>query len=62
MPVFRSSKLKKNLGWYEIEKKKVDDYELGVLELVNQDFKITGITLDGKLCVIQRLEKLGFPV
>lgn len=62
MLVFRSPKLKKNLGWYEIEKEKVDDYELGVLELVSQGFEITGITADGKPGVIQRLEKLGFPV
>ena len=60
--VFRSPALKKNLGWYEITKEKVDDYEQGVMELITEGWTITGVTVDGKPGVIRRLEKLGLPV
>jgi len=60
--VFRSPILKKNLGWYEITKETVDDYELGVMELTSAGWNITGVTVDGKPGVIKRLESLGLPV
>jgi hypothetical protein len=60
--VFRSPTLRKNLGWYEIRKETVDDYELGVMELISAGWSITGVTVDGKPGVIKRLEKMGFPV
>lgn len=60
--VFRSTELKKNLGWWTIEKEKVDDYELGVIELQMANWKILGVTVDGKPGVIKRIEGLGLPV
>ena len=60
--VFRSPTFKKNLGWWEIEKETVDDYELGIIELQLAGFEITGAIVDGKPGAIQRLEKLGLPV
>jgi len=60
--VFRSPALRKNLGWHEIEKETVDDYELGVIELRLAGFEIAGVTVDGKPGAIKRLEKLGLPV
>lgn len=60
--VFRSPTLRKNLGWYEIEKEKVDDYELGIVELQSAGWNITGITVDGKPGVLKRIESFGLPV
>lgn len=60
--VFRSPTLRKNLGWWTIEKEEVDDYELGVAELRLTGFEITGATVDGRPGVLKRLESLGFPV
>jgi hypothetical protein len=60
--VFRSPTLKKNLGWWEIEKETVEDYELGIAELRLAGFEITGVTVDGKPGAIQKLEKMGLPV
>ena len=60
--VFRSPTLRKNLGWWTIEKEEVDDYELGVAELRLAGFEITGVTVDGRPGVLRRLESLGLPV
>ena len=62
MLVFRSPTLKKNLIWYEIESKKVEDYVMGVMELSSLEFEITGATVDGKPGVLKRLERFGLPV
>lgn len=60
--IFRSPTLKKNLGWWTIEKEEVDDYELGVTELQLAGFEITGVTVDGRPGVLKRMESLGLPV
>ncbi len=60
--VFRSPTLKKNLGWYTVNKEGVDDYELGVAELRLAGFEVMGATVDGKPGVLKRLESLGMPV
>lgn len=60
--VFRSPTLKKNLGWYSIEQERVDDYVMGIMELVGNGFIITGITVDGKPGVLAAIQKLGIPV
>jgi hypothetical protein len=60
--VFRSPSLKKNLGWYEIDGESVDDYLLGILELIGSGFDIVGVTVDGKPGVLSALEKQGIPV
>lgn len=60
--VFRSPTLKKNLGWYEIERETAEAYELGVAELGLAGFEITGVTIDGKPGVLKCLERFGLPV
>jgi hypothetical protein len=60
--VFRSPTLKKNLGWYDIKTERVEDYCIGVGELIGSEFEITGIVVDGKPGVLQALERMGFPV
>ncbi len=60
--VFRSPTLRRNLGWYEISKETVEDYELGVIELISAGWTIAGVTVDGKPGVIRRLEGLGLTV
>lgn len=60
--VFRSPSLKKNLGWYSITKEIPEEYECGIIELQLAGFKISGVTVDGKPGVLQRIEKLGIPV
>jgi hypothetical protein len=60
--VFRSPSLRKNLGWYSIEKETPEEYECGIIELQLAGFKISGVTVDGKPGVLQRIEKLGIPV
>lgn len=60
--VFRSPTLRENLGWWTIEKEKAEDYELGVAELRLAGWAITGVTVDGRPGVPQRLEALGLPV
>jgi len=59
--VFRSPTLKKNLIWYEIESEKIEDYERGVLELMDSEFEITGITVDGKPGVLKRFNEMKIP-
>ena len=60
--VFRSPMLKRNLGWYTVNKEKADDYELCIAELILAGFEISGVTADGKPGVLQRIEKMGIPV
>lgn len=62
MLVFRSPTLKQNLGWYEIESEKVEDYIVGVGELIGAEFEITGVVLDGKPGVLQALAQMRLPV
>jgi len=60
--VFRSPSLRKNLGWYPITKETPDEYERGIIELLLAGFEVTGVTVDGRPGVLQRVEKLGIPV
>lgn len=50
------------MGWYEITTEKVEDYCVGVGELIGAEFEITGIVVDGKPGVLQALTRMGFPV
>lgn len=60
--VFRSPTLKKNLGWWTIEKEEVSDYELGIVELQLAGWEISGVTVDGRPGVLKRIEKMDIPV
>jgi hypothetical protein len=60
--VFRSPTLKKNLSWYDIQTERVENYCVGVGELIGAEFEITGIVVDGKPGVLQALARMGFPV
>lgn len=60
--VFRSPSLRKNLGWYSIEKETPEEYECGIIELQLAGFEISGVTVDGRPGVLQRMERLGIPV
>lgn len=60
--VFRSPSLKRNIGWYEVEKETVQDYVTGVVELAMSGFKIIGVTVDGKPGVLQAMARLNIPV
>lgn len=60
--VFRSPTLRKNLGWYDIQSERVEDYYIGVGELISSEFEITGIVVDGKPGVLGALERMGLPV
>lgn len=60
--VFRSPTLRRNLGWYEITSERVEDYYIGVGELITAGFDITGVVVDGKPGVLQALERMGLPV
>lgn len=60
--VFRSPSLRKNLGWYSITKETPEEYECGIRELQLAGFEISGVTVDGKPGVLQRIERMGIPV
>ncbi len=46
--VFRSSNLKKNLLWKIVDHETNEDYQSGIQELIDDDWKILGIVADGK--------------
>jgi hypothetical protein len=60
--VFRVPNIQKNVWWTEIEKERVSEYEIGLLELLMEGFTIKGITVDGKPGVLEKIESMGILV
>lgn len=60
--VFRSPETKHNLSWKTVKTETVDDYESGIVDLIRTGFEISGVVVDGKPGVIQRIESLGISV
>lgn len=60
--IFRSPSLKKNVGWYEVKQESVEDYVLGIVELITNEFEIVGVTVDGKPGVLKAIERMGISV